>query len=259
VFDIKIRAEKRNPFSQMSMNETAKELYKLGAFNPEKATEALIMLDMMEFEGIDSVREKVQQGQTLLSICRQMSPQMDQMAAIIQAITGKDMGIASGESAAGASSGKAASTPQGGSKTLASTAQDSRKQAMTEYGDRLAKRAVPNMDIISNRATPGGSKVVTVIARELSGRRELRMEGHAGYNAGNDIVCAGCSALAYALLGWIANNAESVSVDEASDREGLVTVCASGDERFGAAFDTAVIGLSQIAKRYPDNVRVEWS
>lgn len=159
VFDIKIRAEKRNPFSQMSMNETAKELYKLGAFNPERATEALIMLDMMEFEGIDSVKEKVQQGQTLLSICQQMSQQMDQMAAIIQATTGKDMGVGGGTGTAGAvpTSGAPVTSSQskGGGRTLASAAGDSQKQNMTAYGDRLAKRAAPNMNIVSNKATPG--------------------------------------------------------------------------------------------------------
>jgi hypothetical protein len=159
VFDIKIRAEKRNPFSQMSMNETAKELYKLGAFNPERATEALIMLDMMEFEGIDSVKEKVQQGQTLLSICQQMSQQMDQMAAIIQATTGKDMGVGGGTGTAGAapSSGAPVTSSQskGGGRTLASAAGDSQKQNMTAYVDRLAKRATPNMKIVSNKDTPG--------------------------------------------------------------------------------------------------------
>lgn len=159
VFDIKIRAEKKNPFSQMSMNETAKELYKLGAFNPEKATESLIMLEMMEFEGIDSVKEKVQQGQTLLNICQQMSQQMDQMAAIIQALTGKDMGVGGGADNAGAAPSSrppgASAQQESGGRTLASTAQDGQKQNMTAYGDRLAKRAAPDMNIVSNKATPG--------------------------------------------------------------------------------------------------------
>ncbi|HWP80347.1 MAG TPA: hypothetical protein VN446_06850 [Candidatus Acidoferrum sp.] len=62
VFDVKVRAEKRNPFSQLSMNETAKELYRLGAFAPEKARESLLMLEMMEFEGIEAVKRKVAQN-----------------------------------------------------------------------------------------------------------------------------------------------------------------------------------------------------
>ena len=93
MFDVKIKAQKKNPFSRMEQNERAKELYGLGFFNPERAQEALGALEMMEFEGIDKVREQVQQGQTLLNICQQMSQQMDQMALLLQALTGKDMGV----------------------------------------------------------------------------------------------------------------------------------------------------------------------
>ena len=93
IFDLKIKAQKKNPFSRMEQNERAKELYGLGFFNPERAQEALGALEMMEFEGIDKVKEQVQNGQTLLNICQQMSQQLDQMALIIQTLTGKDMGI----------------------------------------------------------------------------------------------------------------------------------------------------------------------
>ena len=61
VFDIRVRAQKRNPFSQMSLNETAKELFSLGVFSPQKAREGLIMLELMEFEGKDIVTEKLRQ------------------------------------------------------------------------------------------------------------------------------------------------------------------------------------------------------
>ena len=43
---------------------------------------------MMDFEGIDKVRERVQQGQTLMNVVQQLMVQMDQMAAIIQGATG---------------------------------------------------------------------------------------------------------------------------------------------------------------------------
>lgn len=152
VFDIKVRPEKRNPFSQLSLNETAKELYRLGVFNPERAQEALIMFDMMEFEGKDAIVEKVQQGQTLLKICEQMAMQMDQMAAIIQTITGKNMGI--GGAPAAEQSSQPSPTPKGGGGTLASAAQDAQKQNMTAYGARLAGRAKPSMNLSPNNANP---------------------------------------------------------------------------------------------------------
>ena len=55
VFDLKIKAQKRNPFSKMEENERAKELYSMGFFAPEKAQESLMALDMMDFEGKDFV------------------------------------------------------------------------------------------------------------------------------------------------------------------------------------------------------------
>ena len=59
VFDIVVKAEKNNPFSRLSQNETAAQLYKMGAFNPETADQALIMLSMMDFEGKEEIVSKV--------------------------------------------------------------------------------------------------------------------------------------------------------------------------------------------------------
>lgn len=59
VFDIAVKAEKNNPFSKLSQNETAAQLYKMGAFNPETASQALIMLSMMDFEGKEEIVQKV--------------------------------------------------------------------------------------------------------------------------------------------------------------------------------------------------------
>ena len=61
VFDVKVSAERRNPFSRMSLNETAKELFALGVFSPEKAREGLVLLELMEFEGKEQARERLQQ------------------------------------------------------------------------------------------------------------------------------------------------------------------------------------------------------
>ena len=62
VFDLKIRAQKRNPFSRMELNERAKELYALGFFDPRRAREALGALEMMDFEGVEAVRERIRAG-----------------------------------------------------------------------------------------------------------------------------------------------------------------------------------------------------
>lgn len=78
-FDYKMKAMKRNPFSRMEENERAKELYGLGFFDPNRAQEALIALDMMDFEGVETIKEKVAQGQTLLNQLNEMAAQLEQM------------------------------------------------------------------------------------------------------------------------------------------------------------------------------------
>ena len=152
IFDVKIKAQKKNPFSRMEQNQRAQDLYNMGFFNPERAQEALGALEMMEFEGIDKVKERVQQGQTLLNICQQMSQQMDQMALIIQTLTGKDMGI--GGTASGQSGGSNGQSGGGGlSFDLAGAVQQA-QTPMTDYGTRLAEQSTPNMNNRSSGAAP---------------------------------------------------------------------------------------------------------
>lgn len=161
VFDIKIKAQKKNPFSRMEQNERAKELYGMGFFNPERAQEALGALEMMEFEGKEKVMEQVRGGQTLLNVCQQMSQQMDQMAAIIQALTGKDMGAGAAAGApAGAPTGAGAPAAPvlsgdggGGAESIARATMQAHTP-MTDYGTRLAARSTPNMSAGSSAATP---------------------------------------------------------------------------------------------------------
>lgn len=154
VFDLKVKAQKANPFSRIEMNELAKGLYAAGFFSPERATEASLALDMMDFEGIEKVKEKVAQGQTLLNICQQMAQQMDQMAAVIQALTGKDMGT--GTPSMGANSPSNGFQPTGGAipSTKPQNGENSRfasgvmqaQKPMTSYGQRLAERSKPSVD-----------------------------------------------------------------------------------------------------------------
>ena len=73
VFDVRVRAQKKNPFSRMEQNERARELYSLGFFRPENAQAALGALEMMDFEGIDEVRQYVRQGQTLQALTEDLT------------------------------------------------------------------------------------------------------------------------------------------------------------------------------------------
>lgn len=157
VFDIKIKAQKRNPFSRMEQNERAKELYGMGFFAPERAQEALGALDMMEFEGKEKVLEQVRQGQTLLNICQQLSQQLDQMALIIQTLTGNDMGGGDAKAPAGGGGNQGGQTASSAAKSPGSGLASGIMEAqtpMTDYGTRLAQRSAPSMAAPSNAARP---------------------------------------------------------------------------------------------------------
>ncbi|MBQ6894508.1 MAG: hypothetical protein IJN40_03335 [Clostridia bacterium] len=59
IFDISVTSQKSNPFSVTAQNELAKELYSLGLFNPDMAGEAVMCLEMMNFEGKEKIIEKI--------------------------------------------------------------------------------------------------------------------------------------------------------------------------------------------------------
>lgn len=168
VFDIDIRAQKKNPFSRMEQNERAKELYSMGFFSPERAQESLLALDMMDFEGIEKIREQVSQGQTLMNVIQQMNEQIAQMAAMIRAMTGEGAAKEgqgeknSGEGAreergtAGASGmgGRSVSPSRNFGGDITGAVMQAQKESRTSYGTKLAERSRPDVDFISKAATP---------------------------------------------------------------------------------------------------------
>ena len=49
-FDIAVSAEKNNPFSRISQNQTLTELWKMGVFQPEAAEESVLLLESMHLD-----------------------------------------------------------------------------------------------------------------------------------------------------------------------------------------------------------------
>lgn len=62
VFDISVKAQKRSPYSRLSQNEMAKELFNMGFFSPQNASQALSALEIMEFEGKSAIEAKIREG-----------------------------------------------------------------------------------------------------------------------------------------------------------------------------------------------------
>ena len=139
VFDVVIKPQKRSPYSKMAQNELAKELYQMGFFNPQLAEQSLTALDLMDFDGEEKVKDKVQQGQTMLNQMAQMQMQMQQMAALLYQRTGIDaLGMTQ----------QNMEQPQkvSGGKTMASAQKAAQESTMTSYGEKLAARAKPDMN-----------------------------------------------------------------------------------------------------------------
>ena len=92
VFDIKVSAQRRNVYTKISQNELALQFFQMGFFNPQMADQTLMCLDMMEFDGKDTIMQKVSQNgglyqklmqymQLALTFAQAVQPQMAEQIA----------------------------------------------------------------------------------------------------------------------------------------------------------------------------------
>jgi hypothetical protein len=65
VFDIEVSAQKASEYTSMAQNELALQFFQLGFFNPQMVDQALSTLDMMDFDGKDSIIQKIQENADL--------------------------------------------------------------------------------------------------------------------------------------------------------------------------------------------------
>ena len=101
VFDIKVSAQKANVYTKVTQNELALQFFNLGFCNPQMSDQALMCLDMMDFEGKDDIMQKISQNGTMfqklqqymqmaLMLAQVAAPQyVGQIAADMQATTGQ--------------------------------------------------------------------------------------------------------------------------------------------------------------------------
>ena len=92
VFDIKTSAQKRNTYTRVAQNELAIQFFQMGFFNPQMVDQALMCLDMMDFDDKDSIMQKVvkngglfqkllQYMQLALTFAQAVQPQMAETIA----------------------------------------------------------------------------------------------------------------------------------------------------------------------------------
>lgn len=72
-YDIKVSAQSKSVYTQNAQNEMAQALYTMGVFNPQMTDQALLMLDMMDFEGKDDLMAKISRQGTIYQMFAQVS------------------------------------------------------------------------------------------------------------------------------------------------------------------------------------------
>ena len=132
VYDIVVKPQKRSPYSKLSQNELAKEMYNMGFFNPQLAEQSITALELMDFDGIETVKEKVQQGQTLMNVVNQLMQEVTLLKGALGVNTPNGVAMPTPNASSGGGMGQA--------QKQAQTAN------MTSYGERLAQRANPDMN-----------------------------------------------------------------------------------------------------------------
>lgn len=132
VYDVIVKPQKRSPYSKMAQNELAKEMYNMGFFNPQLSEQTMTALDLMDFDGIETVKEKVQQGQTLMNIVNQLTQELTLLKKYIGMKTPSNVAMPVPNGSTSGSMGKAQKNAQ--------------TATMTNYGERLAQRANPDMN-----------------------------------------------------------------------------------------------------------------
>ena len=141
IFDIKVKSHKSSPFSRVAQNELAKELYSAGFFNPQIADQALMALDMMNFEGKDAIVKKISENSQLYNLLQQMIP----MAQIIDAQNGTNMAEVISQQLgmpipqAQATTGRVTDTD-----ALGKVVQTSKNATATKAQERAANAAMPS-------------------------------------------------------------------------------------------------------------------
>ena len=143
IFDVKVRAHKKSSFSQLSQNELAKELYQLGVFNPQMSDQALALVELMDFEGKDSVVRKIQQNGTLYQMVQQMAMQIQQLSAILDAEHGTNLSgtVPSGADAKNPPNDSGGGVPQ--TDPLGRAMESANNTQATTARDRAQKAALP--------------------------------------------------------------------------------------------------------------------
>lgn len=101
IFDVIVHAQKASPFSVAAQNERAKELYAMGFFLPQNADQSLAALDMMAFDGIEKVKQRIAQNGTMFQMLQMLQQEVLRLRAERDVLMGGNSAQAAAELFAG--------------------------------------------------------------------------------------------------------------------------------------------------------------
>lgn len=91
ILDIDVKPQKKSQYTVEAQNQTALNLYSQGFFAPANADAALTVLDMMDFDGIEKVRDNISRNRTLLQLVQQYQAMIMQLAPIVDEVKGTNI------------------------------------------------------------------------------------------------------------------------------------------------------------------------
>ena len=97
--------------------------------------------------------------------------------------------------------------------------------------------------------------MISIYVTKKASRYRLYLEGHADYAPTNDIVCAAVSALTEALIGYAAESPACHHLRFSIKKGEAFLSCRGG---LGAGFDMILRAYQNIARLYPNHVRIEY-
>ncbi len=95
--------------------------------------------------------------------------------------------------------------------------------------------------------------MIKIIVEENGDLHRIEMQGHAGFNPGNDIVCAAASMLIQALHASIIQGIGHGEMKSAEFSHGKANIHFKGGN---SLFEMTVLGFEMLQRAYPEHVCV---
>ena len=93
VFDIKVSAQKKNVYTKVSQNELALQFFQHGFFNPQLTDQTLMCLEIMDFDGKDTIMQKVAQMGTMYQKLLQYMQLALELAKVVDPNAANEIGM----------------------------------------------------------------------------------------------------------------------------------------------------------------------